>query len=379
MTASSAQPALPPIDVRPREERLWGALQALGVESLYVDNLSHVRWLTGFSGSAGAAVVVVSSKSIHLLTDSRYRDQSRDELDEVQSSAEIHMARTSSERIDVASRVVGSAVLALDGSEVSYAFHAEMSAKHAVTMLPSRSPFVELRRVKDDAEITRMRRAAQIADVALQEVVADGLCGLTEREVRMRLEHSMARHGADAPSFDTIVATGANAALPHHGPSSSTIEPHHMVIIDMGALVDGYHSDMTRTVCVGDISEDDHHLLQLVRLSQAAGVDRVKAGERGSAVDAACRDIFEDAEVLDLYTHGTGHGVGLDIHEEPFFHRATEQTLMTNEVVTVEPGLYRVGVSGVRIEDLVVVTNSGCQILTNTPKELSCPPSPRTI
>lgn len=371
--------SLPSIDVRPREESLWKALDAHGIEALYVDNLAHVRWLTGFSGSAGAALVVATNKTIHLLTDSRYRDQSREELQNVHSSAEVHMARASSERIDVASRVSGSSQVAMDGGEVSYSFHAEFAEKHDVNVLPGRTPFVELRRVKDDAEIARMRVAARIADLALQEVVDDGMCGLTERDVRLRLEYSMARHGADAPSFDTIVATGANAALPHHSPSPSIVEPHHMVIIDMGALVDGYHSDMTRTVCVGDISDDDAHLLTLVRQSQAAGLKSVKAGERASLVDAACRATFEAAGVLDLYSHGTGHGVGLDIHEEPFFHRAADQTLMSNEVVTVEPGLYRVGVSGVRIEDLVVVTNSGCQILTNTPKELSCPPSPRMI
>lgn len=370
--------SLPLIDVREREARLFRALDEQSISCLFVPDLANVRWLTGFSGSAGCALINANTREVHLMTDSRYKDQSHDELSLCSSSASIHMARSHTERVDVVARIVGTRGITVDPDEVTVSLHKLLTGAMSVDECRGPTPLQELRRVKDAAEIARIEKAAAIADAALQEVVSWGLCGLSERDIRSRLEHEMASKGADAPSFDTIVATGPNAAMPHHRPTGATVEAGHLVIIDMGALVDGYHSDMTRTVKVGVIAEEDEHLFNLVRHAQEEGVNAVCAGAAGSDVDDACRTVFENAGVADLYVHGTGHGVGLDIHEEPFFHRASTQTLMEHEVVTVEPGLYRVGVSGTRIEDLVMVTSSGCRLLSTTPKELSCPPSPRT-
>lgn len=230
-------------------------------------------------------------------------------------------------------------------------------------------------RVKTPDELARIERAASIADLALAAVLAGGIAGLTERDLRDRLDGEMSRLGSDGPSFPTIVATGRNGVHPHHEPTSDVIRPGHMVVIDMGATVGPWRSDMTRTVRVGDTGDELENMHSLVLAAQEAGLRSVRPGVTGREVDEAVRSVFRSAGVEAEFVHGTGHGIGTVIHEEPILNRSCDTALMEGEVVTVEPGLYREGVGGVRIEDLVVVTRTGCRILTHTPKELSCPPS----
>jgi Xaa-Pro aminopeptidase len=203
--------------------------------------------------------------------------------------------------------------------------------------------------------------------------------GLTEAEVRNQLEVRMRELGASGPSYETIVATGpTNAALPHHRPTDTPIEEGHTVVIDVGALYDGYHSDMTRSFVVGEPSALQRELYELVLDAQVRGVEAVAAGLSTKELDAVCRDTITAAGYGDWFTHGTGHGVGLLIHEDPFVGRASELILQVGDVVTVEPGVYREGFGGIRVEDLVVVTSTGCRSLTKTPKDSPCPPSPPT-
>ena len=197
--------------------------------------------------------------------------------------------------------------------------------------------------------------------------------------MRDELEHRMRRLGADGPSYDTIVASGPdNAARPHHETGRRTIVEGDTVIIDVGALVDGYHSDMTRTFVVGEPTAEQHEVYDLVLAAQLAGLDAVAAGVAARDVDAACRDLFADAGYGDWFLHGTGHGVGLDIHEDPFSSTVSSDELLVGDVVTVEPGLYRGGFGGVRIEDLVAVTADGGRRLTHLSKDSPCLPSPPT-
>jgi len=240
------------------------------------------------------------------------------------------------------------------------------------------------RRTKDDGEIARMAEACRIADAALAEVapllLAGGGTGRpTEAEVRNLLEIRMRELGASGPSYETIVATGPiNAALPHHRPTDTPIEEGHTVVIDVGALYDGYHSDMTRSYVVGEPSALQRELYELVLDAQVRGVEAVAAGLSTKELDAVCRDTITAAGYGDWFTHGTGHGVGLLIHEDPFVGRASDLILQVGDVVTVEPGVYREGFGGIRVEDLVVVTSTGCRSLTKTPKDSPCPPSPPT-
>jgi Xaa-Pro aminopeptidase len=217
-----------------------------------------------------------------------------------------------------------------------------------------------------------MAAAAAAADAALAEVepmLFAAVTGppVTESDIRNELEYRMRLHGADDRSYDTIVASGPDhAARPHHEVSRRRIVEGDTVIIDVGALVDGYHSDMTRSYVIGEPSDEQRLMYALVEASHAAGRAALRAGISARELDSVCRDVFEEAGRLDAYLHGTGHGVGLAIHEPPFHSQASDDELVAGNVVTVEPGLYRVGFGGFRIEDLLVVTETGSQPLTHT-------------
>jgi Xaa-Pro aminopeptidase len=240
-----------------------------------------------------------------------------------------------------------------------------------------------MRRVKTEAEIARMQLAAHATDMALSEVqtmLENALSfEITERDVRDELEYKMRRFGADGPSYETIVATGVNSVKPHHRPTDAIIREGDSVVIDVGGLVDGYHSDMTRTYLIGQVSPDLAAIHDLVLYAQREGVSAVRPGVSGASVDEICRSIITQAGYGADFIHGTGHGVGLQIHEMPWVRTDFIEPLQCGEVVTVEPGVYRVGVGGVRIEDLILVTATSSQTLTLSQKESLCLPSRRTI
>lgn len=335
-----------------------------------------IRWLTGFTGGTSQLLIDRENKSGLLLVDGRYFARAQQEIHTSGAAVEVVCTDSTRSAFDVFTSL-GVTSLGTHPRHIT-AEHARLLAD-AVEVVDEGDHLDELRRVKNASEIALMARAASIADTALLSVVADGLMGKTERQVRNRLEFLMREGGADRPSFDTIVATGANGASAHHEPTDAVIDAGHGVVIDMGAEIDGYRSDMTRTVLVGDVSSEYRQMWDLVREAQTAALQVVCDGAEGSAVDAAARAIFSRAGVEHEFVHGTGHGIGLYIHESPIFSPRCTAVLRSDEVVTVEPGLYRGGVGGVRIEDQVVVTDSHCRILTLSPKELSCPQSPRMI
>ncbi len=243
----------------------------------------------------------------------------------------------------------------------------------AVDLVPVASAVKQQRLVKDDAEIARIAAAAAAADAALAEVepmlFATVDSPVTEADVRNELEYRMRLFGADDRSYETIVAAGPDhGARPHHEPTDRRIAEGDTVIIDVGALVDGYHSDMTRSYVIGEPTDRQRELYELVSTSQHAGIDAVAGGTSAREVDRASRDVFAQAGYGDWYLHGTGHGVGLEIHERPFHSMASDDPIDVGNVVTVEPGLYRVGFGGFRIEDLLVVTEQGSRRLTHAPE-----------
>ena len=225
--------------------------------------------------------------------------------------------------------------------------------------------------MKEPGEVARIHAACSIADDALGGAApAARTTGPTERDFALELEVEMRRRGASGNSFDPIVASGPNAAKPHARPTDRNVERGELVVIDFGCIVDGYCSDMTRTVSVGDPGSDARRVWDVVRESQSAGRDAVRAGADCAAVDAACREVIAAAGWGDAFVHGTGHGVGLEIHEAPRVAASARDTLEPGSVVTVEPGVYLPGVGGARIEDTVVVTPDGADPLTAFPKEL---------
>ena len=356
----------------PRARRLAGRFPA---EWLLVTRAEDIRWLTGFSGST-ATVLVSQEGRVILFADGRYVERASDEAEAGGHVVEVVRTQGGAAVLGDISSTAGGGDVSVDPHSVTAAFMDELCSRTRVVRGPC--PVAALRRVKDADELALIERAAAIADSALQGVVADGIGGRTEAEVRLRLDSEMLRLGADGLSFPTIVASGPNGARPHHEPSRRSITGGDMVVIDMGAEIGGYRSDMTRTVAVGTVGPELEEMRAVVTRAQAAGLGAVRAGAAGSDVDAAVRAVYREHGVEHEYLHGTGHGVGLVIHEQPIMGPSCTEVLSAGEVVTVEPGLYRKGVGGVRIEDLVEVTATGCRILTHTPKELSCPPSART-
>ena len=359
-----------------RVERVRARLDAAG--ALLVTDLTNIRWLTGFTGSN--AWVVLRPDSLTLVTDGRYGVQAAQQMDAAGVTGDVVVGATGGACLDLVARACASCEqVAFEAAHVTYHQHTQYRTVIAAELVPAVGIVEAERRVKDDAEIDAMARACRIADQALAEVAPLLGEGLTEAQVRNLLELRMRELGASGPSYDTIVATGPrNAALPHHRPTDTVIEQGHTVIIDVGALVDGYHSDMTRTFVVGEPTPLQDELYQLVLGAQQAGVAAVRAGMSVKELDGVCRGIIDDAGYGDWFTHGTGHGVGLLIHEDPFVNRAGDAILQVGDVVTVEPGVYREGFGGVRVEDLVVVTSDGCRVLTSSPKDSPCPPSPPT-
>ena len=337
-----------------------------GCDALLFTDLVDVRWLTGFTGSNGWAVV--TADDLVLGTDGRYGERARAETAQVGATviAETSRAKLHERLVEslAAARFVG-----LDPASTSHAEWRRLAED--LVLEPTDSLVGSGRRVKDDAEIERMTAAAQAADAALAEVepllLATVDHPVTEADIRNELEYRMRLHGADDRSYDTIVATGPDhAARPHHEVSRRTIVEGDTVIIDVGALVDGYHSDMTRSYVIGEPTDEQREIYALVEAAHAAGIAALRPGVAVRDVDSACRDLFAEAGYGEWYLHGTGHGVGLEIHEQPFHSQTAEDELAVGNVVTVEPGLYRVGFGGFRIEDLLVVTETGSRPLTHT-------------
>ncbi|MFT3854593.1 MAG: aminopeptidase P family protein [Ilumatobacteraceae bacterium] len=368
---------LAPLAVAGRAARVRARL-ADRADALLVSDLSNIRWLTGFTGSNGW--VVVAPDELVLVTDGRYGDQAAAQMAAAGVDGSVKVGATAAATLDLLAEIVEPLrSLGFEASHVSYAQFRAYESAMSPTLVGLDGVVEAERRTKDDGEIARIAEACRIADAALAEVAPRLGEGLTEAEVRNLLEIRMRELGASGPSYETIVATGpTNAALPHHRPIGTRIEEGHTVVVDVGALYDGYHSDMTRSYVVGEPTVLQRELYELVLDAQVRGVEAVTAGVSTKELDAVCRDAIAAAGYGDWFTHGTGHGVGLLIHEDPFVGRASDALLQVGDVVTVEPGVYREGFGGIRVEDLVVVTSTGCRALTQTPKDSACPPSPPT-
>lgn len=363
---------LPSISVAGRIERVQALIVEAGnVDALIVSALINVRWCTGFTGTAGLLVVPASGRAT-FITDARYAERSADELAAVGCDARIEVrAAVEDQQALVVQLLADAERIGLEAAHVSWSAvraHEEQLAGHQ--LVPTVDVVEGLRRRKDAAEIARLARASAIADQALAATMELMRSGLSEAQFARALDTAMVTLGADGVSFDTIIASGPNGSRPHHSPGPRVIEEGDLVICDFGALVDGYHSDMTRTVCVGRPSSAQVHHLDVVRAAQQAGVDAAQDGTPTRSVDAACRSVIESHGWGEHYTHGTGHGIGLVIHEAPWVGRTSAATLEPGDSVTVEPGVYLPGVAGVRIEDSLVITEQGPVRLTNAPKHL---------
>ena len=346
-----------------RADRLVELLAERELDSLLVTNLLNVRYLTGFTGTNGACIV--SRDERLFFTDFRYVEQARDQVpdfERIQAGAD--MLR------DVAKRLRGRA--GFDDDHLSVASFTKVSetVPDGVELVPAGGLVEGLRAVKDDGEVAAMAAAAELSTGAYDSLRERGLAGRTEREVAVGLVRFMEDAGAEGPSFPPVVASGAHGALPHAVPRDVEIPRDTLVVIDMGAMVDGYCSDCTRTLATGSPPDDALELYELVRRAQQEALPAATAGAECRAVDRVARDIIDAAGHEEHFGHGLGHGVGLHVHEAPRLGKTAEGTLEAGNAVTVEPGVYLPGSVGVRIEDLVIVTGGEPRILTGFPKEL---------
>jgi Xaa-Pro aminopeptidase len=350
-----------------RAARLVDKLPEIGADLLVVTSLVNVRYLTGFTGSNGLALVGPNTRAF--VTDFRYLEQSAAEVDGAfdRTIAPQDLLDTIPDLLPV-----GELRLAFEDAHMSVRTHGRLRelAPERVELVAGGDAVESLRAVKDSAEIRRIGEAAKVADAALRRVMEQGLAGRTEVSVAVALERAMEDLGAKRPSFGSIVAAGPHGALPHAQPRDVEIGPNELVVIDWGAELDGYCSDCTRTLATGDLPDATLEAYDLVRQAQLAGLDAVTAGTGGREADAAAREVISDAGHAEHFGHGLGHGVGMEIHEAPRLSQRSDSVLAAGNVVTVEPGVYLPGQFGVRIEDLVVVTDTACTILTSVPKEL---------
>jgi Xaa-Pro aminopeptidase len=354
-----------------RRAALRGLLRAADVEALLVTDLTNVRYLTGFTGSNASLLLHVDGDVLsRFCTDGRYTTQSAAQVPDLEPVID----RAGPVVLAGASAGLGVTRLGFESDAVTVDAHAALvdAAGDAVVLHRAPGLVARLRLVKDEAETAALRAACTAADAAFADLLAAGglRAGRSERDVAYELETRMRVHGATGPAFETIVAAGPHSAVPHHRPTDASVRRGDLVTMDFGALVGGYHSDMTRTVVLGRAAGWQRELYDLVAAAQVTGRAALAPGTPVVDVDAAARAVIAGAGYAEEFVHGLGHGVGLQIHEAPLLGPTGSGDLVAGMVVTVEPGVYLSTRGGVRIEDTLLVGHDAPELLTHTPREL---------
>ncbi|MEO6906493.1 MAG: aminopeptidase P family protein [Abditibacteriaceae bacterium] len=333
-------------------------------DAIFISHLVNVRYLCGFTGTAGA--LLITRDMAHFLTDSRYSAQA---VQQVPDDYEVHINNKNPWHCIAPLLPKSAKALAFESEHTSVATAEDAASKiKKIHLLPERELVEKLRSIKDEDELALIRRAANVADQCFDYICGELRPGLREDEVSLMMENFMRKHGASGPSFTFIVASGDRSALPHGVASSKVLSSGDLVTLDIGAIVDGYCSDLTRTVCLGKATAKQKNIYRTVWDAQTKALQAIKAGARCTAVDKVARDIIADAGYGENFGHGLGHGVGIDIHEQPRLSPLGKGTLKENMVVTCEPGIYIDGWGGVRIEDLIVVGKNGPKVLSHCAK-----------
>lgn len=351
-----------------RRRKLSAKLAAQRIDSFLLTDPTNVRYFSGFSGSNGA-LLMNKDLSAAIATDGRYTTQIAEEVPDIDAIIE---------------REAGTAVLATvpEGWRVGFdptrvtvdeLERLDKATPDSVALVPVKGVVEQIRLLKDSFELHRLEDAAKIAVDALAQLIDAGelRAGRTEKEVAADLEHRMRLLGSERVSFDTIVASGPNSALPHYAAGDRELTDGDLVTIDFGAYYVGFNSDMTRTFCIGEPSDFNREIYEIVLQAQKAGVAAATPGRPLVDVDKACRDIITEAGYGDYFVHSTGHGIGLEVHEGPAASTRAQGVLEENMTLTIEPGIYVPGKGGVRIEDTLIITSGAPKVITPAPKELT--------
>jgi Xaa-Pro aminopeptidase len=335
-----------------------------GIDGMLVTSPSNRRYMTGFTGTAGTALI--SEQKAKFITDFRYVAQA---TNQARGYEIVENRDVVGEVAELASKM-GITKLGFEQDHLSYKQFTDFNEKVQVELVPVSGVIEQLRTIKTEKEIKILKTAAEIADQAFNHILEYIRPGITEIDVNNELEFHMRKHGATSSSFDTIVASGYRSAMPHGVASNKVIEKGDMVTMDFGAYYEGYCSDITRTVAVGEPQEKMKEIYGIVHKALEKGTDTLKPGVSCKDVDSVVRDFITEAGYGAEFGHGTGHGVGLEIHEDPYFSQKSEGVLQSGHVMTVEPGIYLPGIGGVRIEDDALITDNGHEILTHSPTQL---------
>lgn len=349
-----------------RYEKVKKILAEKELDSILVSNEHNMRYLSGFSGATG--YLYLSGNKKVLLTDFRYTIQAEEEAKDYQI---IEVNKKYSEHIEELLDSEQGKKVGFEGKDLLYYdFSKWKEAMPNITWIPLEDELSNLRIVKTPIELSSIEKAEAIGDKAFSDILNLIKPGMTELEIAAHLEFSMKKYGAKNLSFDTIVASGIHSSMPHAVPTNKKIEKGDFITMDFGCVCEGYCSDMTRTIVVGKASAEQKKIYQTVLDAQLAALDFIKAGYKGKEIDAVARRIIDDGGYKGCFGHGLGHSVGLFIHESPRLSPSEERIIQANVTETVEPGIYIKGFGGVRIEDLVVVTEDGCRNLTHSEKGL---------
>ena len=343
-----------------------GRLSQLKVDAVLVSSPANVRYLSDYTGSNG--LVLIAPGETHFFTDPRYAIEASQKI-----SGHVHIVK--GPMIDGVAALLKRKRFKKIGFEAAWLKYEEYA--RLKDLLPLGSALVavgrvieEERMVKSASEIEKIRNSVQVNSEAFSRAAKKIRTGVREQEIAAEIDFQMRRLGAEKPAFDTIVAAGDRSALPHAHPSGRRLGENELLLIDMGASVDGYSSDMTRMISCGSVSKRARFLYNAVLEAQLASIDAVRPGIPASKVDQAARGVLKKHNLDKLFVHSTGHGLGLEIHEPPRVGRKDKTILRAGMAITIEPGAYIEGFAGVRIEDTVLVTENGCEVLTPTPKEL---------
>ena len=348
-----------------RQEKLKNVIAEIGLDGMLITNLTNIRYICGFTGSSGTCLITTYGQSF--ITDGRYIEQSKDQV----KGFDRYIDMDTNLAIIKKNKLINKDLkIGFEGDHVSFSLYDSMKKMFTDTCWESTKMILEdLASVKDQTELDAIRTAVEITDKVYEEILPMLRPGYTEKQVANSMVSKYREYG-DGEAYSPIVATGPNGALPHAVPTEREFKKGDFIVIDAAAKYAGYHADMTRTPVVGKATDKHHEIYDIVKEAQQRGCDIAKAGVSCKDVDAATRDYIHQMGYGEYYTHGTGHGLGLEIHTSPRFSPASEDILAENNVMTIEPGIYLAGWGGVRIEDDVIINQNGCEILNKTTKDL---------
>lgn len=348
-----------------RKSKLKSILSERSLDGMFISNLTNIRYLSGFTGSAGSCII--TPEKDYFITDGRYMEQSKNEVIGFERFIDYGT------HIEIAQKnnlIPDGLKVAFEADFVSVSVYKQFTELFPLVNWESTKMILEnIAAVKDEDEIEALKNAIEITDKVFAEITKLIRAGVTEKEIALEIAKRYWQY-AEGEAFDTIVGAGPNSALPHYHPAERELQNGDFVVIDTGAKYAGYNADMTRTVVIGQPTERHHEIYNIVKESQQAGIEAAKAGIACKAVDDATRDVIKDAGYGDNYIHSAGHGIGLEIHAYPRFSQLSKDVLQENNVMTVEPGIYLSGWGGVRIEDDILVKKDGSEILNKTSREL---------